>query len=609
MATPVSVEPIRAKIGKKGVVFEGEGKKRLGEHLKVIIDAAERGKSGLLDRWAKNQAYYDNQPEASNLPYVDAPLVHHPLTQPKLDYLSATITTTVMGQTPVFLVSYSDMAAAGRIEKQLDFFLDEQFEDAVDRAAICTAIRNHGFLRVTFEAAAKGFLPLAKVKALPPQGPFASVGLKFDFIPAENMDIFPDTADSVEEAQYVGHRFWRQVRDVKQLQEAGRYDSDVEIKVTGHPSDKQGARDWNFGRTSQAATGETDEALVQLAEAIFRWDLDGKGDKRYIATFLCETGDILRIRPYNLTRPWYVDFRLKVKSPDSYWCATSVAQDLQGLQWQYNIQHNTIAYGSLMKAFQPILSEGPASKVQKVSPGSVVSIPGKVVGGLNSSYDPSGSILIIQQIERQADAVTGVTQEATGSSISKRQTKYETQVRQTGASTKLQKSLQTFNLGMVDLGRLCLEHLMLTEEIWSLAYPTCVHVMPGDLMLPVEIRVQGSTPDTTPEAVLEKLAFIRQIAVEDQTLAQGTPDPVTGQVIAQTDPMTGAPIVPPINVYKLTRMIVNKVRVENLDQVLNPEPVGMPGMPGMGGMNGYGNGAGMAGAMGAPAVPAANGAA
>lgn len=602
-------EPIRATISRKGeIVFKGEGKKRLGDHLKEIVDAAQRGKQGLLDRWAKNQAYYDNQPEASNLPFVDAPLVHHPLTQPKLDYLSATLTTTILNQSPVYLLGYErDGEAAKRAEQQLDFFLDEEFEGSIDEVSVGTGIRNHGFLRVTFEAAAQGFLPLARVKALPPTGPFASVGLKFDFIPAEDMDIFPDTASNVEDAQYVGHRFWRQVRDVKQLQDAGRYDKDVEIKVTGHPSETgESAKDFNFGRTDAATTGTQDEMLVQLAEGIFRWDLNGKGDKRYIATFLCETGEILRIRPYAMSRPWYVDFRLKTKGPDSYWSPTSVAQDLQGLQWQYNIQHNILAYGTLMKAFQPILSEGPAGKTQKVSPGSVVSIPGKVVGGLQSTYDPGGSTLIITQIERQADAVTGVTQEATGSSISKRQTKYEAQVRQTGASTKLQKFLQIFNFGMVDVGRLCLEHLWMNYEVWTIAYPNCVHASQADLMLPFTISVQGSSPEATPEVIMDKLTFLRQIAIEDQTLAQGVPDPLTGQVQPQIDPITGQPVVAPIQVFKLSRLIANKMRIENIDQVLAPvagEPVGMPyGQPT------NGNIAPMGGASGASNVPATNGA-
>jgi hypothetical protein len=584
-------EPIRASVRGNVVTFEGDGRTKLGLHLQEIVNASQRAKSGLLDRWKKNQAYYDNQPEASNLPYVDAPLIHHPLTQPKIDYLSATLTTTILNQSPVFLFSYGNShEAAKRAEKQLDFFLDQEFESSIDDVSVCAAIRNHGFLKVTFEAAAQSFLPLAKVRALS-TGPLSSAGLKFDFVPAEDMDIFPDNAHSVQAAQYVGHRFWRQVREIKQLQRAKRYD-EVEIKVTGHPSEKESARDFGFGRTDQATTGQEDEALVQLAEGIFKWDFNGRGDRRYIATFLVETGEILKIRPYNMSRPWYVDFRLKTKAPDCYWSATSVGQDLQGLQWQYNIQHNTVAYGTLMKAFQPILGEGPASKVQKVSPGSVVMVPGKVVGGLQSTYDPGGSTLIIQQIERQADAVTGVTQEATGSSISKRQTKYETQVRQTGASTKLEKFLQTFNIGMVEVAHLCVEHLWRNYELWSLAYPGCIHASQQELMLPFEIRVQGSTPDANPQLLLEKLMVLRQMAVEDMTFAQGQPDPITGQSVPPIDPTTGMPIVPPLNLFKLTRLTANKMRIENIDEVMNPE----------GGMVGNGSAPPMGQPMGAPGV-------
>ena len=585
-------EPIRAKLVKGSLVFEGDGKKHLGDHLREIGQAAQLSKSSLLKRWEKNQAYYDNQPEASNLPYVDAPLVHHPLTFPKLNKLCATILTTVFSQDVVFLGSYAaNEPAAKRVQKQLAFFLDDELEPVIDEIAPCVTIRNHGFLRVTFEAAAQGFLPLANVKSRTGNSPFASAGLRFDYIPPENEDIFPDTAKSIQDAQYVGHRFWRQVRDIWQLQDAGRYDKDVEIKVTGHPSDTESSRDFGFGRTEQARTAELGEQLVQLAEAIFKYDFNGKGDKRWIATYLFDTGEILKIKPYLPSRPWKVDFRIKPKGADSYWSATSVAQDLQGLQWQYNIQHNILAYGTLMKAFQPILSEGPAGKVQKVSPASVVSIPGKVIGGLQSTFDPGASTLIIQQIERQADVVTGVTMEGAGGSISKRQTKAEYEGRQSGAEKTLAKFLQTFNLGLVEVAEIAQELLYLNYEVWTLAYPDCVYCSKEDLALPIRWRVAGSTPESTPEMRLETLAYARQIAVEEQMMAQGQPDAVTGQMVPQIDPLTGMPVVPVANLQKLDRAIFRALPLTNVEEFLNPEPTED--------MNGNGNAA----AMGLPGIP------
>lgn len=576
-----------AKVTKTKVSFsDTDERKTFGDHLKEIVDACNSGKGGLPDRWAKNQAYYDNQPEPTTLPYVDAPLTHHPLTQPKIDLLNAVVVTTVFSQDTIFLGSYAgNPDAAAKVQQQVAFFVDDELEPKIDETAVSTAIRNHGFLRVEFEASAQGFLPLANVKSIP-TGPFSSAGIRYDYIPPEDMDIFPDTARSIQSAQYVGHRFWMQVRDVEALQKAGRYDDGVEIKVTGHPSETgQSAKDFNFGRTSQATTGKREEALVQIATGVLRHDF-GKGEARYQVTFLCETGDILRIKPFRGSRPNYVDFNYKVKQPDSYWSATSIGQDLQGLQWSYNIQHNVAAYGTIMKSFQPILGEGPANKVQKVVPASVVMVPGKVVGGLNSTYDPSMSMFVISQLERQADAVTGVTQEATGASISKRQTKAEYEGRQMGAGKKLAKFLQTFNLGLVEVAEIVQELLWLNYEVWTMAFPGCVFCSQADLMLPIRWRVQGSTPDTTPEALREKLAFIRQIAAEEMAMAQGQVDPMTGQRTPTViDPMTGGPIMPAINLQKLDRAIVRAEQISGSEEFMNPEvQVGNGNPAAMGGM-------------------------
>lgn len=525
-----------------GIQLSKEEFDNLGVDLCAMITSAEQARDALGPRWEKVTSYYNNEPLRDSWRWLKRyKLQHFPLIQPKVDQLCAVLTTSIFSQARTFLARQAIGGSRVQpVEDLLQFFLDQGFEDAVDQMAPVACNTNHGAIYVPFEV--RSF-----------QSGKEPVGFGFYGIAPGDFITYPSHARNLEECIAVGHRKTMTLEQVEHLQSRNYF---RKVPVTGgHNPSAEGAGMGHEQRTDNTPSkpGHTPVKIYVLeCEKI----IPGQNEpKRYYAVVAFDTQQVLRLDEFPFRYSRYIDLRVKPPQYGGYWSATSVGQDLQSLQWQYNQLSNLLVAGQWMQAFPWFITDGKVDKAQELSPMSGLQVNGQTTFP-QLSFNAGEIPFMLQQIKNDADAVTRVTQEATGVAISKRQTLGEMQMRQAGASKGLEKFLQTFGNSLSKICYTMQEQLAFHYEIWAQMYREQAVALGDPMQLEAFLcwSPQGKTPDTTSNEILEKLAYIEQMAEKDiqESMALG--------------------FDPSFDIGKVRKGIANTLRPPNVqDYFFNPQ--------------------------------------
>ncbi len=569
--------------------------KRLAGRLCNLVDMGKGEKVDFEPRWRQNKANYDNVPIPCVSKFIpDAEDHAFPLVQPRIDALRDNIVGTICSQEPFMLAKLRGSSKRQEdLENTLQFFYNlGRLEDALKEASPIIGYTNTAILRVQFVAAVQDFMP-DQVESLQRQkyGLFSFTGLTFDVIHPDDFVCVGSNVFGINNAQLTGHRFWQQRGQIREKVVAGKYYEHEELIASDGPDEDRHDRDV----TNQASSFPGDDK-IECWEVIFRcrpseikdpetYDPKSKDfDQYYKATIAVDSKVILCIEEYEASRPWYVALRWKPKDHDSFWCGRSVAQDLQALSAQYQYLNNTLIYGSLFAAFQPMVGSGQFEKNQKYAPGQMINLTGGELMPWRNEFESGAMPGMLTKIEDIADSVTGLNQAGMGQEYSKSSiTATEVGQLASGQSKRIAGFISAMGTGLIDLADLCCEMLHLNYELWAMQYGDSLTVPPQeDFLKPIHWDLNGKNPDSTPEQTFMKMKMLldlsqmeQQAGIQDvlasaqQILASmGAPPEI---VEAFVNELMSAPAAPMLDDREIKRTMVYCLNVSNADKILIQE--------------------------------------
>src|ERR1019366_853736 len=183
------------------VKLSRERRDELGSQIKLDIDAGIQTQGGMCDWWAACERAYLNVAPSSQTLMNQGPndpgysVFSMPLTQTRVDMLSAQVSTIVTKQNPVMTDGSDDEEVAESRQKLLHrVWQDAKFDMAVSKAVNMCGVKDLGIYRCC-------------------PGSIAGT-VRIDSIDPQEVSVFPALTDGIQAAAIVGHRTNRRRRVV-----------------------------------------------------------------------------------------------------------------------------------------------------------------------------------------------------------------------------------------------------------------------------------------------------------------------------------------------------------------------------------------------------------
>lgn len=576
----------------------------LGARVRLLWDAAVDERRRLIDRWARNRKFFLNDPDGTGFGVPEGlQPVHFPLTFPKLAALVDNVAGAIKGTNPMMYASgagSSDEAEA--MQKCIQFFWENSgFKRKLSRVCQTSGICGISFVRPRWEAIRKGSLQPGDV---PGRYGWKALGPAYDVIEPEHVGVSTSRTSNAETAMMVGHRFYRSKAQLEVLKAEGYYRFESVDSMAPADLKEHSPRDVALALLQDVAPTK-DEDRVELIEAIVVRNIheclaSQKQAVRYGITFVANSGEILRLQPYPFEDAGYFDVRLLPEEDESFWPTSSVANALQGLQIQYNAFQNLARSMVFMMAMPPIVESGAAhDTVQPYRPGEKIAATGREVTPILVRGDSGGMIMeLIQQVERQADAVVGIGQNGTATQAQGDVTATETLQIANNQSTRLGGYTDEFGAGLERIAAYTCEMLADPKNLaqwWPVygdqIYPGLQIAQVQELLLrPWRWHVSARGPGDSPQAILAKtdrlLAMAGQFNPQPEQIAQSvaqglvTMGVVTDPAVAMEVANQAIASVPhPLDTDEILRTAVNALDLTNADKILKKEQTSEAAIP------------------------------
>ena len=341
-----------------------EERKRFAERLIEFIDAYESSTEGLRQRWALNAALYQNvEPDAGlRESFInddeDSDLIppinrltpryswqtdeSYPIMQPIGDAFTANIYSTITGHGEYFSGKSLalDKDRTRDVSATIQAFADTAgFDQTLYHSILNSWLFNSNWIRVTSDVRVKGFLPFGSQPDILRASEIEYAGLEFNVISPRDIAYSPFNAPNVMACEFIGHRVQMvRVSEIREMQAAGRYITDPEIVLTetqeGWGDESQLANANALGSHDMPGVQSPQvEIWAGLAKA--KLNKGQEFESWWEVELARETGELLRVRPYNYPRPWYFNTAFKPEL-NNLTPVSSPAQDIQPLQLAAN---------------------------------------------------------------------------------------------------------------------------------------------------------------------------------------------------------------------------------------------------------------------------------
>lgn len=593
----------------------------LGRRCKDLFDSALQERSSLEERWRRNRLFFLNQPDGTGfgVPERMSPQ-HFPLVQPKIAALVDNCAGTIRS-TPVMLnaVGYGSSDDAEVVGRLLSFFFDiGGLKRKLSQIMQITAITGICFVRPRWEAIEQSSKRLSAGLG---RYMWKSLGIQFDVFDPVHVAVSTSRTSCAEESMAVGHTFYRTRAQVRVLVDEGYYACEDVDSLGSTMMEGEGPRDQDNSRIEEVEP-TSEEGRIKFVELLVSQTVsEHLPDKvaRYGLTMVADTGQIVRMQPYIDDSCGYFDYRLMPEEHGSFWPSSSVGNALQGLQVAYNAFHNLARSGTFMAAFPPVVEQGAAhDSVTMYEPGTRVSTTGREVTPLRNDFNPALLLPLIEQVEKQADAVVGISMSGTASantSGGQPLTATAEQIMQGNQSTRLGGYMDEFSSAFERMAAFCQRMLLRHIDEWFDVYMVEVEplmtkeVMAELLERPWRWQVAARGPGDSPQSILAKtdrlMAMSQQMAPDPesmmqsmvQSLTQFGMDPQTAMQAAQ---QAVAGFKSPINMDEVIKTAINALDLNNPNILVKPEeeqqeigqPVPDEGLAQLAGLLGQAQGAG-----------------
>jgi hypothetical protein len=494
--------------------------------LSQIVSDGISARSGLGVIWEENEKIYRNEIAGPKSVLEGWEPVHIPFSQPRQDQLVAMTSNIVCTQKPYMLCECSDDEAATRREIVLHNEWDRaNFDLVIQELGQIATNTNRAILRVTYAHDPTGTLTGDAAQTSPKKSQVRFSGINFDVIHPANFICLPATVSGVRGAYALGHRFYRTLADVKEMQRLGKYMSptSMESEIMGGDSPLESEES---GKFSYAAIAD-DPAFDKSHEQVELWDLivklpggsslDSKDPQVYYrATFAPTQNRLLAFERYPFSRPWYFGFGWLLDQ-NQFWSGRSVARNLAPLQSAYNNVHTALYNGAMMAAMPPVFGPKPsAEKSAYYNYGEYIEVDGSTPITIPTIQFQGGPLR--QQaadIERIGDLVSRVSENMMGATNRTEITATQTEVVASGASAGLQAYIRCFTDALPEAAAFTMELLSSYYPIWADQNPDMAQQLSYEDLQDYGVwTTAGRSPMSTRQSRLASLQMIAQTAMQ-----------------------------------------------------------------------------------------------
>jgi hypothetical protein len=513
------------------------------ELAKRICRQIEEGlaaKGQLPDRWRANEATYACTAPPANLDIIEGFTGEQlPIWQSKCDRIAGSVYSSITSLYP--MVQCIDKAAGATNIEDLELFMQNLASDAGYtsrnlKPCIHDALNtNAGIMRVMPETDEDGHV----------------VGIKIDSFSPLDVVAYPSQCAESKNQVLIGHRLDRMVWEINEMIDSGEY-LDPPKPVTGYDprkrtddiDDEEDEGDEEMGVDTEPVDPE--EANVELYEVIAKIRMEGDSKRRwYLLTIWYEGQVILRIQPYGAEfpspsdgeepefkwypEPWYVKHSVKYDR-DAYWSPWSPANAMQTIQNRVCENIEIAQQGSIFGAFNTtfITEGGMKSKEMRPKPGYIYELPADAkVQSISNQFNPGLLMPVTEFLGETADASTGVSRLGTSQEI-------PASTSATAAQGFLQAQAKAEN-DYTDAISLAV------EQTWNIMFwiikihastiiaankDSCPETLTAEKLkaLNLRMKVTGSDGSSTPQTIIQKLMFAKQITMNNPAYDQSKID-------------------------------------------------------------------------------------
>lgn len=548
-----------------------EEREELAKQICSQLDTVDSALEGLEVRWEVNEAYYRNHPGLLGKEWEEnedgtalvrvwggedwAPCsLHAPLVQPICDSIADNIGNVVLGQTN-FCTAKAYGASAQHSTKLTEevqwHFSNAIADDRIQQAAEWCAVLNMAVMRVRFNLVAKDFLPENVAADVTAPGEIAFAGVELDCIHPRDFRAYPHDVSDVTQCRLLAHR-WRKMHtsEIEELQEIGRFYKNEREFVETAPEDEGLAASEKIFDKTETLRDRTD-TFPTLWTGLFKAKLGKTHECWYEFTVARESCELLSVKEYELSRPWYVPFYLK-QEYGSIYPSNSTAQNIQQLQTAFNELFSQVVDGAALGTYPMFLTNNnglPENQIEKWEPLKIVPVvgdPKEAVNqlGLNANLAPLMEAMA--RIQDLAERTARVSSNDMGTSFQGSMTATESAQIAQGSATKKNAMLNSFSMALTQVWSLGQQLLALNYQWVQQAYgdatPLSGDEMASEIMAtPVKWEVTGKNAASTPEQQFQAASMLLQTGV---SLAQmGLPLfrlEQLGNIMAETSQLPGS---------------------------------------------------------------------
>lgn len=489
------------------------GRKELAQYLVRCIEAGERQRGGLPERWSRLEKMAKSVPTDDGSLYDETSVPRtFPLLAPKVDQLVAAVCGPVLSSRPYFsAIGYGDSKRGSKAgQDSVQFLLERAQFDRVFRRAVRRSATSEPSIYYCW---------------IGEQGPGLEVIHPREFI------LYPAYVGGIEKAQVCGDRYFMRLGDLlrgdyfPEAQALKSGDADEDSDAFGHSafSEDEAVECWRLivrvpGLPSTSA-GTNQPAAT------------GGGGSYWICRIARQKAVLLSAEPYGATatgptgkktytpysRPGYFEGLLQEAEEREFLRETPVAHKMQGLQLVFDKLLNSMIDGSEMAATPPIIATGAigdAGKLIEYQPNSIIAMQGDVrLMPVPVAFNPGQMPALITLISDLADAASRVSQAGQGQQFSGSPTATEVSGVLQGQRMGLDEYRANACQGpakmcefLVELARL---HLPAILKLYGDDFPV---QEPRMLEGKFSFEPTGKTMESTPGALVEKVKLAMQMA-------------------------------------------------------------------------------------------------
>ncbi len=473
-----------------------KGTKRLADYLCGEVQLALDARHGLKQRWEQNERVYRNEPGIAAVRLFDnfEPRTV-PVMSPRVNRI-VNVTMSAVSSPSVWVQAVPDDDALERANA-----LEQGMQTIIERAAFLRLFR-----RALTTAALCG---VSIVRAR-----MTEQGLKLDHVHPNDFVVAPAHGQDLRDASLVGHRFYIPLWRLKERVESGAYPL-VEKSETLHkfagsdPDADPSGRDPSYDRTTNESN------MVELFEVLAR--VEGRWNRCVLSL---TANRVLLAETYPYREPWYVDLRFHDEE-GKFWPSGSVAQNIVGLCLLQNDMFNLMVAGSMATCANPVVVSGGSlgKKLKSINLGQLYETAYDVkVQEIPINFEPGAMPSVMEMIDNQIDAQTGVSQLSIGMEFLQSQTATAANAL-IAATRENEGAYAMFAADFVERLFALVHHLCETHRgLVRKAYKGSL----GDAFfesLGAKVRWQcaARTPGSAPSILLEKLRALLDLAKEEQS--------------------------------------------------------------------------------------------